>query len=746
MVLAATLAGLVLFVAALRYSPPDALPDTAPADRFSGVRAHATLTRVLGDGAPHPVGSDASAAVRARIMKELVTVGLEPVQRRGLACRGWSCAYVWNVVAEVKGASTDAILLSAHYDSVAAGPGAGDDGSGVAVLLEVARALRSAPPLSRSVRLLFDEGEEAGLLGALAFAAGPDAEGVRAVVNVDARGNGGPAILFETSHENDAVVRVVAAKVPRPFTSSALFTAYASMPNSTDFSVWKDRAGAPQGVNFALLGDLASYHTPLDRLDNVDRSSLQHEGDGALAMARGLAEADIDTHGRLIWFDVIGVWVVCWPEAWAPRIAWGALVLVVLAMAGRIARRRVTPLDLVRGLGVLPFAALGAMALAVTSTSTLMSSGVLPAPWTANAPYAMAAMWTIGVAMAGAATAATTRDLGEGAWCGVWLTLAIAGVVLAVDLPTVSHLLTVPAALAGALGLVTTRAKREDVGDGALLLASLIPALALVTLAAPLLLLLYTGFGISAAPNAAILGAVLAAAFAPVFALAAPQTRWIAPGILAIGALALTAAAAGSPAFTEAFPSRANVVFAEDAAGARAMVDTTWGAHTWGAVPHAMRTALGMAHESPRAPWAPQLVLATDLPRADLAPPVVEALASADEGAERRVSLRLRSARGARDLTLLLPPGASARFVRLEGAAISAASDTSRWRELRVAGVPPEGVVVEILAAREPITVTVTDETSGLPPSAAPIATARPKTAVPAQRGDLTIVSRDAPL
>ena len=91
------------------------------------------------------------------------------------------------------------MLLAAHYDSVPAGPGAGDDGVGVASVLEIARVLRQLPALRHPIILLIDEGEEAGLLGARLFVAEhPAARTVRAVVNLDARGDSGPSLMFET--------------------------------------------------------------------------------------------------------------------------------------------------------------------------------------------------------------------------------------------------------------------------------------------------------------------------------------------------------------------------------------------------------------------------------------------------------------------------------------------------------------------------------------------------------------------
>ncbi|MCL6754221.1 M28 family peptidase [Nostoc sp. CCCryo 231-06] len=75
-----------------------------------------------------------------------------------------------NIFAERVGTNkaAKAILVGAHYDTVASSPGADDNASGVAVVLEIARLLgsRSTP---RTLQLAFFDQEEAGLLGSQAF-------------------------------------------------------------------------------------------------------------------------------------------------------------------------------------------------------------------------------------------------------------------------------------------------------------------------------------------------------------------------------------------------------------------------------------------------------------------------------------------------------------------------------------------------------------------------------------------------
>ncbi|MBD2346037.1 M20/M25/M40 family metallo-hydrolase [Anabaena subtropica] len=75
-----------------------------------------------------------------------------------------------NVFAERQGTenTADAILVAAHYDTVPGSPGADDNASGVAVLLEIAR-LFASHPTPRTLQLAFFDLEEAGLIGSKAF-------------------------------------------------------------------------------------------------------------------------------------------------------------------------------------------------------------------------------------------------------------------------------------------------------------------------------------------------------------------------------------------------------------------------------------------------------------------------------------------------------------------------------------------------------------------------------------------------
>ncbi len=179
-----------------------------------------------------------------------------------------------------------AIMLVAHYDS--RGPagragelgqsyGAADDGYGLATLLEIAR-LYGGQTLVNPIYILFTDSEEVDLGGAKLAASDTSidvADKVGFVINVEARGIKGPAIMFETSSENNKVLDFY-KNAEYPVAYSLATAVYTVMPNSTDFT--KFLKIGKQGINFAVLDNLYYYHTPMDNYSNISLTSLQHYG------------------------------------------------------------------------------------------------------------------------------------------------------------------------------------------------------------------------------------------------------------------------------------------------------------------------------------------------------------------------------------------------------------------------------------------------------------------------------------
>ncbi|HSP45630.1 MAG TPA: M20/M25/M40 family metallo-hydrolase, partial [Chthoniobacterales bacterium] len=232
---------MVVFLAIWLQHPPAPVPASAAATEFSAERAIQHVKAIA--RAPRPIGSANHAAARDYILQQLSAFGLEPeLQKTTVISSSPASPFVAgtieNIVARKKGTGDlPAVLLVAHYDSVATGPGANDDGVGVATLLETARALTASRPLENDVLFLFSDAEETGLLGARAFLAEHRwARAFKVALNFEARGNGGPVIMFETGPGNGALIRGLAKAAAYPLANSLSDEIYKRLPNSTDLT------------------------------------------------------------------------------------------------------------------------------------------------------------------------------------------------------------------------------------------------------------------------------------------------------------------------------------------------------------------------------------------------------------------------------------------------------------------------------------------------------------------------------
>ena len=194
--------GFFIFLSTLETTPPAAVPSSAPLTEFSSGRAMQHLNVI--SQKTHPPGTAEHAAVRDYIVKEAAAMGLTPeIQKTAQSLDRPSHTFgavVENVVVKIPGTrgGGKSVLMSAHYDTVPHSTGASDNGTGVATLLETMRNLRSAQPLANDITFLFTDGEEIGLLGAMAFVEKhPAAKDVKVALNFDALGKSGATIMFE---------------------------------------------------------------------------------------------------------------------------------------------------------------------------------------------------------------------------------------------------------------------------------------------------------------------------------------------------------------------------------------------------------------------------------------------------------------------------------------------------------------------------------------------------------------------
>src|SRR5919112_5828262 len=233
-VVVALVLGALSAVSLLALEPPDPLPASARANEFSAERAFSHVEQIA--ERPHPVGSPANAEVRAYLVGQLEDLGPRPTVQQATSARTMegtaSIARVHNIHARIPGSSpTGHVVLVAHYDSVPRGPGAADDGAGVAAILEIARAITSGSPPRNDIDVVLTDAEEPGLLGAQAFVDAGRLNPQRSVVlNLEARGTSGPAIMFESSSHNASIIPAL-ANAQRPIGASGWEACYQLLPN-----------------------------------------------------------------------------------------------------------------------------------------------------------------------------------------------------------------------------------------------------------------------------------------------------------------------------------------------------------------------------------------------------------------------------------------------------------------------------------------------------------------------------------
>lgn len=694
-----------------RHAPVPLGPD-APATQFSAARANAMLGRLLGHEQPHPIGSPQAALFRARLLRELRALGIPATSQESFSCYSeprWGaveCGQVTNIQARLSTGTGKQLLLMTHTDSVGAGPGAADNGAGVVTVLESLRALKARGLTgTHGISAQFNDGEEAGMLGAAAWvrdAAARDATGV--VVNNDARGTEGPTYLFQTSAGNAPLVDLYARSVRHYAASSLYGEIYKYLPNDTDLTPVLG-AGLP-GVNFAFIGGVARHHTPLDNRANLSPVSLQQDGEGMLEMADALSHADLP---RLkgedaVYLDILGRWLPRLPQGRVLPLAWAALAM--MALAGLLTRRErhailrpwqsflMPPLLLVLAVG-LGF---------VLHNLAAWISG--------HADPSFAHPWALRLSLAfGVFAAASLTARGAGAVAG-WLWFAGAAVACALWAPGAAPYFLFPSLVAAPLLLVTARGGRE-------------PALWLAALAG---LVVWMGLaagteqigGLMLHPLFMVTAGCGLIALLPVLGKARKGLLTLSFAVSLLLALVFAVVAGFLPAYSATSPQRLNIRYVQNGGHA------WWVADAVPRLPDALRAAGGFSDK-------PQTVGVTGY--------------AAPAGPPR---LPLPTARVSRvgDSVMLdvstQGDGFEIRVPREAGLAAVAVNG--------VAATPPQTGPITITCAgcrdaHLALTLTADQTTAlqltalwrGLPPGGAKLQRARPDWAVPSQDGDVSL-------
>jgi len=729
------------------YRLPVPRSDAAP-DAFSAYRAQAQLKSLLGDGVAHPIGSTANAQVRAVIVQRLSSLGYDTQVQSGFVCNKFAiCGAPSNIIARLpprlnsadSGDDAGLVLLAAHYDSVPAGPGASDDAAGVATVLEIARILTVLPPTRHPIVLLITDGEEPGLLGALLFVRDqPMAKQVAAAVNLEARGSSGPSLMFETGSANSWLMSLYRSVIARPITDSVYHVAYESLPNNTDFTVFKSAGW--QGFNFAFIGDVAHYHTALDSFANADARSIQHQGDNALASVLALADSSTlraAPHGDAVYFDVFARALIAWPARASLPAATATLGLLLLEAALLRRQRRVSVPQIAWGcLGAVACLGLAAIA-SIAILMLLRKTGRVPPlgqySWIAHPAW----MNMVCAALAAGAAGFVSHWLDKraafwGFWLGAVLLLAVGAVLLAGFRPGMGFL-SLLAAATGVIAVIPSLRANAAV---------LAPAWLLFALTIPLVSMLYSAIGSIAWPIDTLLLSSGATLLLPSLAAAGSTLRRRTIGLAAAASILGIVVTCLLPTYSAAWPQRVNFEYQLDEDKHRAF---------WVAKPDSLRLPPGVAAAAafdakPRLEYLGGWVRAfyAPAPWRALAPPLLTLRsAPAQSAGTIRYNLHLQSMRGAPEVDVSFPGAAQIREIIIADASGDKRmplSDTPNgMTRLHVVGLAAQGLDFAVEVHGGSLEAHLFDRSYALPGGEFLVRT-RSREATSSQDGDTTVV------
>jgi aminopeptidase S len=208
-----------------------------------------------------------------------------------------------NVIAQTRtGDPGHVVMIGAHLDSVEDGPGIVDNGSGVAIVLEIATQLGANPSVQNRVRFAFFGGEESGVLGSTGYVedlSAADRKKIKLYLNLDMVASPNAGYFVQGGKGNDpeeagppgsaTIGRVLADQLVKtgvkdpeiiefvgddesPFVEAGIPVGGAENGDAEEKTrsqakAWGGRAGQVYD---------RCYHEACDTIDNVNRDVLNH--------------------------------------------------------------------------------------------------------------------------------------------------------------------------------------------------------------------------------------------------------------------------------------------------------------------------------------------------------------------------------------------------------------------------------------------------------------------------------------
>lgn len=196
-------------------------------------------------------------------------------------------------ISSVDSQDTDpSVLLNGHYDGPLGSPGAGDCGSCVASMLELARLTVDSgwvPP--RPIIFLFNGAEELFMLGSHGFMKTHKwRDTIGAFINVEASGTGGLDLVCQSgpgSWPSD----VYAQSAKYPMAHSAAQDVFPVIPGDTDYRMFAKDYGDIPGLDIIFLLGGYFYHTSYDTVERLLPGSIQVRGENLFRLVEAFTNS-----------------------------------------------------------------------------------------------------------------------------------------------------------------------------------------------------------------------------------------------------------------------------------------------------------------------------------------------------------------------------------------------------------------------------------------------------------------------
>jgi hypothetical protein len=258
-------------------------------EEFSKGKALEHLKVLAGSIGPRPLGTPQEKAALAYFAEKLAEFGCrvewQPVTggKAMLHASGLNTAS-YNVIGRLPGTSAREIIVGAHIDSSSPEiPGANDDGSGVAIVLELARVAAQEPHDATLVFVAFC-GEESGLIGSKSFVEQYPLENVALMIQLDMASDDCPLLLFVDTKKSQTPAWLVSASLDAfhslGYRNIRYPTFFQNINNaiggaSSDHAPFLEK-GIPA---IGFVTDIRNpIHTPNDSLEFFEAAGLERSG------------------------------------------------------------------------------------------------------------------------------------------------------------------------------------------------------------------------------------------------------------------------------------------------------------------------------------------------------------------------------------------------------------------------------------------------------------------------------------